>query len=251
MSKKIAAGAQAIVLDVKVGVGAFMETVDEARELARRMVAIGRLSGREVVALLSDMNQPLGGRWATRWKCAKRLILCRRGPADFREHCLVVASHMLVLGKKAPDLDDARRMAEAALTGGQAWERFRTLVEAQGGDVSFIDHPDSLPTAAVIQTVPAPRSGWLSQINARTVGETSVTLGAGRERKGDPIDHGVGILIHHKVGDQVEQGQPLFTVYAKTQKDFDVARERLLEAHCWSSQPSTALPLFYDVSFLI
>ena len=248
MSKKIAAGAQAIVLDVKVGVGAFMETVDEASELARRMVAIGKLSGREVVGLISDMNQPLGRAVGNALEVREAIdTLQDQGPADFREHCMVVASHMLVLGRKAPDLNHARRMAEAALTGGKAWERFRTLVKVQGGDVSFIDHPDSLPTAAVIQTVPAPRSGWLSQINARTVGETSVTLGAGRERKGDPIDHGVGILIHHKVGDQVEQGQPLFTVYAKTQKDFDVARERLLEAHCWSSQPSTALPLFYDV----
>jgi pyrimidine-nucleoside phosphorylase len=225
-----------------------METVDEASELARRMVAIGKLSGREVVGLISDMNQPLGRAVGNALEVREAIdTLQDQGPADFREHCMVVASHMLVLGRKAPDLNQARRMAEAALTGGKAWERFRTLVKVQGGDVSFIDHPDSLPTAAVIQTVPAPCSGWLSQINARTVGETSVTLGAGRERKGDPIDHGVGILIHHKVGDQVEQGQPLFTVYAKTQKDFDVARERLLEAHCWSSQPSTALPLFYDV----
>ena len=155
---------------------------------------------------------------------------------------------MLVLGRKAPDLDQARRMAEAALTDGQAWEKFRTLVQAQGGDVSFIDHPDSLPTAAVIRDGAGPAfrlaerdqcpDGW------RNLGHPGRWS---RERKGDPIDHGVGIVIHHKVGDQVEQGQPLFTVYAKTQKDFDVARERLLEAHCWSSQPSTALPLFYDV----
>jgi len=247
MSKKIAAGAQAIVLDVKVGMGAFMETVDKARELAERMVAIGRLSGREVVALLSDMNQPLGEAVGNALEVREAIeTLHNRGPADCREHCLVVASHMLVLGKKAADLAEARQMAEAALVDGRAWEKFRALVRAQGGDVSYVDQPEKLPSAPVIETIPTPRSGWLRAINAREVGETSVTLGAGRERKGEDIHHGVGIVIHHKVGDRVEEGQPLFTVYARSSAEAGAAAERLLRAHTWSEQVCEPLPLFYD-----
>ncbi|RPJ36767.1 MAG: thymidine phosphorylase, partial [Chloroflexi bacterium] len=248
MSKKIAAGAQAIVLDVKVGVGAFMETVDAARELARRMVAIGHLSGRSVVALLSDMNQPLGQAVGNALEVKEAInTLHNTGPADFREHCMVVASHMLVLGRKAPNQEQARRMAERALTDGQAWQKFRALVQAQGGDVRFIDQPDNLPRAVVVEEVSAPRGGWLREINARVVGETAVTLGAGREKKGDPIDHAVGIVIHRQVGDRVEQGQPLFSVHAKSQEEAAAARERLLAAHQWSDSECKSLPLFYDV----
>ena len=156
MSKKIAAGAQAIVLDVKVGVGAFMETVDEARELARRMVAIGRLSGRAVVALLSDMNQPLGQAVGNALEVQEAIdTLHDGGPADFREHCLVVASHMLVLGRKAPNLDQARRMAEAAL---DRWAGLAEVPHAGAGPgrgcALYRPARDSLPKAAVVETVP-------------------------------------------------------------------------------------------------
>ncbi len=248
MSKKIAAGAQAIVLDVKVGVGAFMETVDAARELARRMVAIGRLSGRAVVALLSDMNQPLGNAVGNALEVREAIdTLHNGGPDDFREHCMVVASHMLVLGRKAPNQDQARQMAERALADGQAWQKFRQLVQAQGGDVRFVDQPENLPKAAVVETVSAPRSGWLREINARKVGETAVFMGAGREVKSDPVDHSVGIVVHHKVGDRVEQGEPLFTLHAKSQEEAGIAREGLLEAHQWSDSACEPLPLFYDV----
>jgi len=248
MSKKIAAGAQAIVLDVKVGAGAFMETVESARDLAERMVAIGRLSGREVVALLSDMNQPLGESVGNALEVHEAIdTLHNGGPADFREHCLVVASHMLVLGQKAANPDQARGMAAAAIRDGSAWAKFRQLVAAQNGDVSVIDHPDRLPAAPLIETVSAPRAGWISGINARTVGETSVALGAGRQQKDDPIDHAVGIEIHCNVGDRLEKGQPLFTVHARTAADAEHARQSLLDAHTWSDQPVEPLPLFYGV----
>ena len=248
MSKKIAAGAQAIVLDVKVGVGAFMETVGEARELARRMVAIGRMSGREVVALLSDMNQPLGEAVGNALEVREAIdTLHGGGPQDFREHCLVVASHMLVLGKKAPDLEGARHMAEEALNNGLAWRKFRQLVEAQGGDVAVIDHPQHLPSARVVIDIASPQTGWLSAVNARVVGETSVALGAGRQRKSDPVDHSVGILVHHKVGDRVDTGQPLYTLHARSKEEAHVACERLLAACIWSDTPVDPLPLFYDL----
>jgi len=248
MSKKIAAGAQAIVLDVKVGAGAFMETVEEARELAQRMVAIGRLSGREVVALLSDMNQPLGHAVGNALEVREAIdTLHNGGPEDFREHCLVVASHMLVLGKKAADLNQARRVAEQALADGSAWKKFRTLVMTQGGDVDYIDHPERLPQAPVIMQVDAPQSGWVAHVNARVVGETTVMLGAGRQKKGEPVDHSVGVVVHKKVGDRVEQGQPLFTVHAKDEASAADAAGRILNAYKWSSEPCDALPLFYDV----
>nr|MBP7355634.1 pyrimidine-nucleoside phosphorylase [Longilinea sp.] len=246
MSKKIAAGAQAIVLDVKVGVGAFMETLEDARRLAALMVAIGRLSGRKTVALLSDMNQPLGEAVGNALEVREAIdTLHGSGPADFREHCLIVASHMLNLGQKAPNLQFARQMAEEALESGQAWTLFRQLVHAQGGDLAYVDDPERLPRAALVETVSAARAGYLSGINAREVGKTSVELGAGRARKEDPIEHSVGIVIHHKVGDRVEKGQPLFTIHANDPAKLKKARARLLAAHQWSDSPCDPLPLFY------
>lgn len=248
MSKKIAAGAQAIVLDVKVGRGAFMRTLEEARRLAEMMVAIGKLSGRRTIALLSDMNQPLGRAVGNALEVKEAIdALHNQGPEDFVEHCLVVASYMLVLGGKAKDLESARLMAEAALQDGRAWEKFRTLVMAQGGDVSQVDDPERLPQAQFVETVTAPRQGYLSQIDAQQVGETSLLLGAGRTKKGDPIDHAVGVLVLHKIGDYVEEGQPLFVVHANRREHLAVARERLLAACQWSEVAVDPLPLFYGV----
>jgi pyrimidine-nucleoside phosphorylase len=248
MSKKIAAGAQAIVLDVKVGLGAFMRTLDEARTLARLMVSIGTLSGRNVVALLSDMNQPLGFAVGNALEVREAVdTLHGGGPEDFREHCLVVATHLLKLGEKAATLQDARWMAETALKEGRAWEFFKKLVAAQGGDVRYIENPQLLPVASIIETVPSPQSGFLSEINAQDVGETSVELGAGRARKGDQIDPAVGIMILHKVGEKVEKGEPLFTIHANSREKLDAARVRLLAAHHWSDASVEPLPLFYDV----
>jgi pyrimidine-nucleoside phosphorylase len=248
MSKKIASGAQAIVLDVKVGLGAFMETVEDATKLASLMVAIGRLSERKAIALLSDMNQPLGEAVGNALELREAIdTLHGGGPADFREHCLVVASHMLVVGRKAIDLGEARRLAESGLESGRGWEKFRTLVAIQGGDVSYVDHPEKLQRAAYVEVVSAEREGWLAQVHARIVGETSVELGAGRSRKEDPIDHGVGIIVHRKVGEHVLVGEPLFTLHARSQEEAGRAKLRLLEALIWSSDPVPALPLFYGV----
>jgi pyrimidine-nucleoside phosphorylase len=248
MSKKIAAGAQAIVLDVKTGVGAFIQTLEDARRLAILMVAIGKLSGREVVALLSDMNQPLGKAVGNALEVKEAIdTLHGKGPDDFTEHSLTVASNMLVLGKKADSLASARVMAESALAEGRAWQAFRQLVIAQGGDVRYIDQPELLPAAPLIETVTSTVSGHLSGIDARVVGETSVELGAGRAKKTDAIDHAVGIVIHHKVGDFIPVGEALFTVHANRREALDAAKVRLLGAHSFSQQPCAPLPLFYDV----
>lgn len=248
MSKKIAAGAQVIVLDVKLGVGAFMATLEEARTLAELMVSIAHLAGRKAVALLSDMNQPLGHAVGNALEVREAIqTLHGGGPADFREHCLVVAGHMLALGGVAPNEQAGRALARQALDGGRAWERFKALVAAQGGDLSYVTDPDRLPRAPLVQATPAPRSGYLSGINARTVGETSVLLGGGRAKKSDAIDYSVGIEIFHKVGDRVEAGAPLFAVHARSQAELDDASQRLLEAHTWSDTPVEPLPLFYGL----
>lgn len=247
MCKKLAAGAQAIVLDVKTGLGAFMETLEEARELANLMVDIGRLAGREVVALLSDMNQPLGNAVGNALEVIEAVETLRdNGPEDFLGHCLHVSAHMLVLGKRATDLTEARAMAEKAIADGSALEKLRVLVEAQGGDVSYVDETSKFPRAPFIEVVPSPRSGYLSQIQARMIGEAAVVLGAGRARKGDPIDHAVGLMIHHKVGDQVESGEPLFTIHANDQEKLEEARQAVLSAHHFSEEPVERLPLFYE-----
>ncbi|RPJ29196.1 MAG: thymidine phosphorylase, partial [Chloroflexi bacterium] len=247
MCKKLAAGAQAILLDVKTGLGAFMETLEEARQLANLMVDIGQLAGREVVALLSDMNQPLGNAVGNSLEVVEAIeTLQDQGPEDFLEHCLHVSAHMLVLGKRSSDVAQGRAMAEKSIANGSAFEKFRVLVEAQGGDVSYVDDTSKFPRAEYVEVVESPRNGYLAQIQARSVGEAAVVLGAGRARKSDPIDHAVGFLIHHKVGDQVANGEPLFTIHANDQERLEEARVAVLSAHIFSEHPVEHLPLFYE-----
>ncbi len=247
MCKKIAAGAQAILLDVKMGNGAFMETLEEARELAGLMVDIGRHAGRETVALLSDMNQPLGYAVGNSLEVREALdTLHGGGPEDFREHCLHVSAHLLVLGKRARSLEEGRAMAEKSLSDGSAFGKFRMLVEAQGGDAAYVDDPSKFPAAPIIETVKASRGGYLRGIHARTVGEASVRLGAGRARKGDPVDHAVGLVIHHKVGDRIEAGEALYTIHANRADLQAEVRELVSAAHTFSDHAVPPLPLFYE-----
>src|SRR5512136_350107 len=174
MSKKIAAGADAIVLDVKVGRGAFMKTVDEARTLAQTMVGIGRNVGRKCVALISDMNQPLGCAVGNALEVKEALdTLHGEGPKDFREHCLVASAHMLRLGHKVDSVAAGERLAAQLLDTGQAGDKFVALVRAQGGDVAMIEQPDRLPKARLIQDVPAPRDGYIAGVDASEIGLTA------------------------------------------------------------------------------
>lgn len=247
MSKKIAAGATAIVLDVKVGLGAFMQTLEDARQLAKTMTAIGELAGRKVKTLLSDMNQPLGFTVGNALEVKEALdVLHGAGPEDFREHCLVACEHMLVLAGRAADLASARKMAEAAVENGSAFETFRQLVTAQGGDVSYVDKPDKMEKAHFVESVPSPESGFLSQIHARLIGEAAVDLGAGRAKKSDPIDHAVGFEILHKVGEYVKAGEELFIVHANDEQKLKKAKEAVLTAHLFNEKAVKPLPLFYN-----
>ena len=247
MSKKIAAGANAIVLDVKVGLGAFMQSLDEARLLADTMTRIGEMAGRKVKTLLSDMNQPLGFAVGNALEVREAIdVLHGSGPVDFREHCLVACAHMLLLGNRADSLDAGKKMAEQSIKDGKAWEKFRQLVIAQGGNVEVVDKPDQLPQAKMVEVVKSPQNGYLSQIHARLIGEASVLLGAGRSKKADPVDHSVGIVVHHKVGELVEQDSPLFTLYANDQTRLREAQALAMSAHQWQEKPTSPLPLFYN-----
>jgi pyrimidine-nucleoside phosphorylase len=247
MSKKLAAGASAIVLDVKVGKGAFMKTMENAEALAHGLVRLGTEAGRQVVALISDMDQPLGWAVGNALEVREAIDTLREGGGeDFREHCLTVAAEMLALGGGAEGADAGLALARETLSSGAAWQRFRQMVEAQGGDVRCVDDPEKLPQAPIVEAVVAPRSGYLAGVNAIEVGRAVVHLGGGREEKGQPIDHRVGVVVHHKVGDRVQEGAPLFTVHASDEQKLAEARERVLAAHTFSDEPVQPLPLFYS-----
>ena len=255
MSKKLAAGADGIVLDVKVGRGAFVESVDEARALARLMLDIGHDAGRKMVALLSDMNQPLGAAVGNALEVREAIDALRGGgPTDLREHCLVVAGHMLRLAgvggegaRNDPALTDIRPLMEEKLDSGAALARFRELVELQGGDVRYIDNPEMLPQARIVEVIAAAAGGHVAAVDARAVGLASMALGAGREKKGDPINHTVGVVVHRKVGDPVAPGDALFTIHADDPDRLAEARATLAGAVSLSNSPVEPLPLFYDM----
>ena len=248
MSKKIAAGARNIVLDVKVGLGAFMPTLEKAQELARLMVDIAHHTGRRAIALLADMNQPLGRMVGNALEVKEAIATLQgQGPRDFLEHSLEVAGYMLYLGQAAETPEAGRDLAQKVLESGQAWEKFKAMVQAQGGDVRAVEDPSRLPAAPVQTVVEAPRAGYVAQVHARRVGEVVMRLGAGRAKKGDPVDPAVGVEVHVKVGDRVETGQPLFTIHARREADAEQARQALLAALQWSDTPVPPLPLFYGV----
>jgi len=238
MSKKIAAGADAIVLDVKTGSGAFMKTLEQAELLARSMVEIGHSVGRQVVAVISDMSQPLGYAVGNALEVSEAIATLRGdGPADFTELCLTVAGQMLILGHKAQNEADARTMLMAAIQSGRGLAKLRELIESQGGCGDVVTMPELMPQARLIETVGAPRTGYIAAINAADVGLTVVDLGGGRAKKGDAIDHAVGVVLHAKVGDRLQRGQPLLTIHANDEQRLTAAKTRLLAAYRWSGEP--------------
>jgi pyrimidine-nucleoside phosphorylase len=248
MSKKIAAGANGIVLDVKVGQGAFMETEQEAQALASLMVGIGKEMGRRVCAVISDMNQPLGNAVGNAVELREALDTLRgRGPTDFRRHCLTIANQMLFLAGKDEEEAGSKAQLERLLREGQALAKFREWIAAQGGDLNHVDDPSRLPTAKILREVPAPRSGYVANLNARDVGLTTMLLGGGRAKKGDQIDHAVGVVLQAKIGDRLEEGQPLLTIHADDEAKLAGARQRLLAAYEWSDEPVSPPPLLHQI----
>ena len=249
MSKKLAAGASGIVLDVKVGCGAFMETLDEARALATTMVRIGLDAGRDMVALLSDMNQPLGVAVGNALEVAEAIATLRgEGPPDIHAHCVEVAAQMLRLagrGQRWNDLAETRELANDALQSGAGFEFFRRMVAAHGGDIRQIDDPARLPQARLRHDMIASQGGCIAAIRADIVGRASLALGAGRATKEDSIDHAVGLEVWLNVGDPVTRGECLMTVHANDEGKLAAALEILADAIEISEKPMPALPLFY------
>lgn len=246
MSKKLAAGTDAIVLDVKTGSGAFMPTVAAAEDLARLMVGIGQDAGRQVVALISDMNQPLGHAVGNALEVREAIDTLRGGgPADFWHHCLEVAAHMVVLAGRAATLPEAKDLLGAARNDGRGLAKFRELVVAQGGDAAQIDNPDLLPQARLIEPVTAPRSGYIRAMDTGAIGWIGVALGAGRYVKTDTVDPAVGLVLPAKIGDYLEAGQLLGTIHANTADKLQQARQDLPAAISWSDTPVERPPLFY------
>ncbi|MEC3619770.1 pyrimidine-nucleoside phosphorylase [Bacillus subtilis] len=215
MSKKIAAGADAIVLDVKTGAGAFMKTEEDAAELAKAMVRIGNNVGRQTMAVISDMSQPLGFAIGNALEVKEAIdTLKGEGPEDLHELVLTLGSQMVVLAKKADTLDEARAKLEEVMKNGKALEKFKDFLKNQGGDSSIVDDPSKLPQAAYQIDVPAKEAGVVSEIVADEIGVAAMLLGAGRATKEDEIDLAVGIMLRKKVGDKVEKGEPVVTLYA-------------------------------------
>ena len=248
MSKKIAGGADAIVLDVKVGSGAFMKTVPEAKELARLMVDIGAGLDRKMAAFITDMSQPLGNAVGNALEVREAIdALHGGGPSDFREIVVALAGEMLLLAGKAAGRDEARSLAERQLDNGEAWNKFVQFVAAQGGDVEAVENPDLLPIARIQEPLTAPVSGYISMLDALTVGRSELILGGAREKKGEPIDHAVGVVLHKKVGDWVEKGEPLMTIHANSRERFEEAKLFLLGAYEFSDDPPEVPPLIHDL----
>lgn len=247
MSKKIAAGADAIVLDVKVGDGAFMKTPEAARELAEEMVGIGKHVGRKTVAIISDMDQPLGQAIGNALEIKEAIeTLQGRGPKDLMELCLTLGSNMIVLADKAKNITDARKMLEETISSGKALEKLKEFVNAQGGDSSAIDNTDKLPKAKYIIPVKSDKSGVIIKINAQNIGIVAMELGAGRVTKDSILDLAVGIILNKKRGDKVVEGDILAYVHANDkEKGYKVVNDILSNYILGDSVEN--IPLIYDV----
>jgi pyrimidine-nucleoside phosphorylase len=249
MSKKLAAGADAIVLDVKCGYGAFMETLEDAKALAQLMVAIGVRAGRKVVALITQMDQPLGHAVGNALETEEAIATLRgKGPKDFQQLVEQVAAEMLQVGApkgKSVSSDEARRQVQQAISSGAALAKFRAFVVAQGGDGEMVDYPERLPHVPITVQVPASRSGVVQRVDSRAIGLAVVALGGGRQKKGDPIDYGVGVMVHAKVGDQVDAGTPVCTIYAASDAAAQGVIGEISGAYTIGDQAVPPLPVVY------
>ncbi|MGC5327710.1 pyrimidine-nucleoside phosphorylase [Brevibacillus sp. SYSU BS000544] len=245
MSKKIAAGADAIVLDVKTGSGAFMKSLEQAEELAKAMVDIGNGVGRNTKAIISDMSQPLGYAIGNALEVKEAIdTLQGKGPEDLHELCMALGSHMVMLAGKADTLEAARAMLEEVIRNGKALDAFKTFLSSQGGDASVVDDPAKLPTAKYLIEVPAKQAGYIAEITAEEIGVAAMMLGAGRITKESAIDLAVGVVLHKKVGDPVSEGEALVTIHSNTENVANVM-EKIYGAYKTVNEKVEAPQLIY------
>lgn len=246
MSKKIAAGADAIVLDVKTGNGAFMKTIEEAEALAHAMVRIGNNVGRKTMAIISDMSQPLGYAIGNALEVKEAIeTLQGRGPEDLTELVLTLGAQMVVFGGKAESIDEAKQILQKAIDDSSALDRFKVFLENQGGDGSVVEDTSKLPQAQYQIELPAQTSGIVTEMIANEIGVASMMLGAGRQTKDDEIDLSVGLILHKKVGDKVQQGESLLTIHSNSQ-DIEQVKEKLYD-NITISESGQTLPLIHKV----
>ncbi|MFM9282041.1 pyrimidine-nucleoside phosphorylase [Paenibacillus jiagnxiensis] len=232
MSKKIAAGADAIVLDVKTGAGAFMKTAEEAVELAQAMVSIGNNVGRKTMAVISDMSQPLGFAIGNSLEVQEAIdTLKGQGPKDLEELCLALGRQMVYLAQKADSLEEAEEKLKEAIRSGRALEKFKEFIANQGGDPSVVDHPERLPQAAYRIEVPARQDGVVSEMVADEIGTAAMLLGAGRATKESEIDLAVGIMLNKKIGDSVKAGESLMTIHSNRENVDEVLEKIYANVH--------------------
>ena len=237
MSKKLAAGADVIELDVKTGSGAFMKTKEDAVALAKAMVNIGKANGRKTAALITDMDTPLGTHIGNSLEIKEVIAVLREeGPDDLKKLCLALAANMIALSKNC-EKAQALALAETALKSGEAFEKFKQMVAAQGGEVRYIENPALFPAATYTAQVCAPRNGYIAKMNAESIGLTAALLGAGREKKEDEIDMSAGIILHAKTGEYVKEGTPLATLYTNRESTKIPACKQFLRAIEFSETP--------------
>lgn len=248
MSKKLAAGADAIVLDVKTGSGAFMKTEEDSFALAHEMVRIGNGAGRKTIAVVSDMDQPLGYAVGNALEVREAIdTLNGNGPEDFVELCMTLGSYMLVAGGKAATKEEAQIVLAEVIKNGSALDKLAEFVEAQGGDKELVYHPERLPQAAITQEIESPADGYIQSIVCDEIGICSLILGGGRETKESEIDLSVGLVLHKKVGDVVKKGDSLATIYANDQTKLDAAKERFLQAYTINRNSVEKKPLIKGI----
>ncbi|WP_182201355.1 pyrimidine-nucleoside phosphorylase [Paraliobacillus salinarum] len=247
MSKKIASGADAIVLDVKTGSGAFMKDLDDAKALAKAMVEIGNGAGRNTIAVISDMNQPLGLAIGNALEVKEAIdTLQGNGPADLHELCLTLGSQMVYLADKADSIEHARELLEDVMRSGKAIEKFKTFIASQGGDASIVDDPSRLPTAANQIEVKAKKSGYVTEIIADEIGVAASMLGAGRMTKDSEIDLAVGLVLKKKIGDAVQEGETIVTIHSN-QENVDEVIEKIQQAYTIDGKSPITNELIYSV----
>jgi pyrimidine-nucleoside phosphorylase len=240
MSKKLAEGIDALVLDVKTGSGAFMKSEKDAAYLADLMVETGERMGKQVVALITDMDQPLGCMIGNALEVVEVVDVLRgAGPEDLRQLCLELAGWMLHLGGVSGNVAEGKKQSEKLIASGKALDRFRQMVELQGGDPRTIDDPKKLPQAQHRMIVSSPKSGYLSFLQCEQVGTACVILGGGRERKEDSVDPAVGIVLHKKVGDAVSAGEPLATIHYNDESRATRARQLLEQSYRIADSPAS------------
>ena len=248
MSKKLASGADAIVLDVKTGSGAFMKKEEDSFALAHEMVKIGNGAGRKTVAIVSDMDQPLGYAVGNALEVQEAIdTLKGNGPEDFVELCLTLGSYMVVAAGKAANASEAKIMLEKVIEDGSALDKLAEFVEAQGGDKEMVYHPEKLPKASIMEEILSPQDGYIKHIECAEIGICSLILGGGRETKESEIDLSVGLVLCKKVGDYVKSGEVLARIHANDKEKLKIAKERFLKAYSYSNEPIEKQPFIKGI----